>query len=152
MEPFPISNKNGIDPLRALRLPLDFNPHGLRADLARIPSDRWILHFNKAVYKGNWSGVALRGPANVTHPIQSLFATPGTKDWACWAPVTPGRSQSVARKRARVAARVTFGEVNDPRRVRLQTSLREAPSQRALGVPRSIASIRKGLLLMAKLS
>lgn len=66
----------------SLRLPLDFDPHALRADLARIPPDRWILHFNKAVYKGNWSGVALRGPANATHSIQSLFASPGTKDWA----------------------------------------------------------------------
>ena len=68
--------------IESLRLRLDFDPDALREDLARIPSDRWILHFNKAVYKGNWSGVALRGPANVTHPIQSLVVNPGTEVWA----------------------------------------------------------------------
>ena len=68
--------------IETLRLPLDFDPAALREDLARIPSDRWIAHFNKQQYEGDWSGVALRGPANITHPIQALFANPGTTDWA----------------------------------------------------------------------
>ena len=39
-------------------------------------------HFVTDNYEGDWSGAALRGPANVTHPIQELFANPGTEDWA----------------------------------------------------------------------
>ena len=54
----------------------------LREDLERIPADRWIAHFVKENYDGDWSGAALRGPADVTHPIQQLFANPGTENWA----------------------------------------------------------------------
>ena len=67
--------------IRSLRLPLDFDRQALQDDLARIPADRWINHFNNQDYTGEWSGVALRGPADATHPIQSLLATPGTKKW-----------------------------------------------------------------------
>jgi hypothetical protein len=65
----------------AIRLPLRFNPDALREDLERVPKDRWIRHFVPDNYEGDWSGVALRGPANVTHPIQELFANPGTEAW-----------------------------------------------------------------------
>jgi hypothetical protein len=68
--------------LEKLRLSLRFDPSSLACDLARIPDKARIAHCNKRDYEGDWSGVALRGPANVTHPIQSLFATPGTTDWA----------------------------------------------------------------------
>lgn len=71
----------GID-ADAIQLPLRFDPLALRKDLARIPEDRWISHFVADNYAGDWSGVALRGPANVTHPIQELFANPGTEAWA----------------------------------------------------------------------
>lgn len=66
----------------AIRLRLRFDPDALRQDLARIADDRWIEHFVKDNYEGDWSGVALRGPAKVTHPIQQLFANPGTTEWA----------------------------------------------------------------------
>jgi len=66
----------------AIQLPLRFDPSALQTDLARIPEDRWIRHFVTDNYEGDWSGVALRGPANVTHPIQELFANPGTEAWA----------------------------------------------------------------------
>lgn len=72
---------SGID-TGAIRLPQRFDPLALREDLARIPEDRWISHFVADNYEGDWSGVALRGPANVTHPIQELFANPGTEAWA----------------------------------------------------------------------
>jgi hypothetical protein len=65
----------------AIRLPLRFDPQALRADLERIADERWIRHFVTDNYEGDWSGVALRGPANVTHPIQELFANPGTEAW-----------------------------------------------------------------------
>ncbi|MDH3388028.1 MAG: aspartyl/asparaginyl beta-hydroxylase domain-containing protein [Gammaproteobacteria bacterium] len=66
----------------AVKLPLRFDPNALREDLGRIPEERWIRHFVTDNYEGDWSGVALRGPANVTHPIQELFANPGTEAWA----------------------------------------------------------------------
>ena len=46
---------------------------------------------------------------------------------------------------ARVAARVTFGEVHDRMRNWRPSSSRNTPIQRALGVFRSIARICKGL-------
>ena len=66
----------------AIKLPLRFDPITLRENLARIPGERWIRHFVTDNYEGDWSGIALRGPANVTHPIQELFANPGTAAWA----------------------------------------------------------------------
>lgn len=68
--------------IESLRLPLNFDPEALCKDLARVPSDQWLSHFNTAYYDGEWSGAALRGPANITHPIQALFVNPGTKGWA----------------------------------------------------------------------
>ena len=65
----------------SIKLPLRFDPSALQADLARIPEDRWIRHFVTDNYEGDWSGVALRGPANVTHPLQELFANPATEAW-----------------------------------------------------------------------
>lgn len=67
--------------IESLRLPLDFDPQALRVDLGRIPPDRWIPHFNTSGYEGEWSGVALRGPADATHPILSLVSHPGIKEW-----------------------------------------------------------------------
>ena len=67
--------------IASLQLPLYFDAEALAADLTRVEADEWISHFNTGNYSGDWSGVALRGPAGATHPIQSLFATPGTKDW-----------------------------------------------------------------------
>lgn len=43
-----------------LRLPFRFDPARLKADLAEVPDEDWQAHFNRAVYEGRWSGVALR--------------------------------------------------------------------------------------------
>jgi hypothetical protein len=43
-----------------VRLPFGFDAQALRSDLAALPEDAWIPHFNQAVYEGDWSGVALR--------------------------------------------------------------------------------------------
>lgn len=44
----------------ALRLPLSFDPPRLQEDAAVFAADEWIAHFNRPVYQGDWSGVALR--------------------------------------------------------------------------------------------
>jgi hypothetical protein len=44
----------------ALRLPFQFDPARLAADLALIAPDEWVPHFNTSIYEGDWSGVALR--------------------------------------------------------------------------------------------
>jgi hypothetical protein len=65
----------------AVRLPLDFDVEALREGLELIPADHWTPHFNRGDYEGDWSGVALRGPAGASHPILALTAHPGTRDW-----------------------------------------------------------------------
>ena len=66
----------------AIKLPLRFDPDALHRDLDRVPDESWIPHFNQGDYEGDWSAVALRGPAGATHPILELSANPGTRDWA----------------------------------------------------------------------
>lgn len=48
------------DVVRALRLPFSFDVARLQAELARVPPDAWVPHFNQGIYEGRWSGVALR--------------------------------------------------------------------------------------------
>lgn len=43
-----------------LKLPFQFDPAALQADLATISADEWVPHFNTSTYEGSWSGVALR--------------------------------------------------------------------------------------------
>lgn len=68
--------------IESLKLPLEFDAQALQGDLCEIPEDHWIPHFNTQDYEGAWSGVALRGPADAQHPIQSLVCHPGITDWA----------------------------------------------------------------------
>jgi len=42
----------------AIKLRLHFDPIALQQDLDRIADDRWIEHFVKDNYEGDWSGVA----------------------------------------------------------------------------------------------
>ncbi len=44
----------------SLKLPFHFDPDRLTADLEVIAADEWVAHFNKSIYEGDWSGVALR--------------------------------------------------------------------------------------------
>jgi len=41
-------------------MPFQFDPSQLKADLNQIQPDEWVGHFNKSIYEGDWSGVALR--------------------------------------------------------------------------------------------
>ena len=63
-----------------LRLPFHFCPNRLHQDIDRIQDDEWVRHFNTNDYDGDWTGVALRGPAWATHPVQSLI--PAATEWA----------------------------------------------------------------------
>ena len=64
-----------------LRLPLDFEPDKLAADRANFSSAQWIAHFVKQNYDGDWSVIALRGPAGARHPVQTIYSDPGRSDF-----------------------------------------------------------------------
>jgi len=42
----------------------------------------WIAHFNTQNYSGEWSGIALRGPADASHPVLALNNPPGTTEYS----------------------------------------------------------------------
>jgi hypothetical protein len=65
-----------------LRLPLDFEPSRLAADLANFSKAAWIEHFVKQNYDGDWGVIALRGPAGARHPIQTIYSDPNCTDFA----------------------------------------------------------------------
>ncbi len=64
-----------------LRLPLEFEPARLAADMANFSSTQWIEHFVRQNYDGDWSVIALRGPAGATHPVQMIYSDPSRSDF-----------------------------------------------------------------------
>lgn len=60
-----------------LKLPLGFDPEGLKSDLSNISSDEWVRHFNDRYYEGEWSGVALRA---VESAGKRLYSDPNTTE------------------------------------------------------------------------
>ena len=64
-----------------LRLPLEFEPSRLAADLANFSSAQWIEHFVKQNYNGDWSVIPLRGPAGASHPVQMIYSDPSRSDF-----------------------------------------------------------------------
>lgn len=48
-----------------VRLPLRFDADAMRLDVAALPADAWMPHFNTRIYEGDWSGVALRSVGGV---------------------------------------------------------------------------------------
>ena len=76
-----------------LKLPLTFDPQGLKADLDQISSDEWVRHFNDRYYEGEWSGVALRAVEGVS---TQLYSDPGKDDAFTDTPVL-GRCPSLQR-------------------------------------------------------
>ena len=60
-----------------LKLPLSFDPDGLKTDLNQISADEWVRHFNDRYYEGDWSGVALRA---VEGASRQLYSDPGKDD------------------------------------------------------------------------
>lgn len=59
-----------------LRLPLSFDPQRLQADAAQFAAGEWTAHFNQQIYRGEWSGVALRA---VPGAGVSLYPDPAAK-------------------------------------------------------------------------
>lgn len=55
---------------------LRFDPQLLQEDVNRLQSEEWIEHFVKQNYDGDWSVIALRGPANATHPVMMIYSDP----------------------------------------------------------------------------
>jgi quercetin dioxygenase-like cupin family protein len=55
--------------LSCIRLPLRFDPEPLRADVAALPNEDWVPHFNTSYYEGDWSGVALRAVGGAARQI-----------------------------------------------------------------------------------
>lgn len=65
-----------------VRLPLDFDPARLAADLAALGDRDWIGHFVPQHYDGEWSVLPLRAPPGDLHPILRIAPQPGNRDWA----------------------------------------------------------------------
>jgi hypothetical protein len=59
-----------------LRLPFTFAPDRLARDLHSLASSRWIRHFVRQNYEGNWSAIPLRAPADARHPVRMIYADP----------------------------------------------------------------------------
>jgi len=70
--------------LSCLKLPLTFDPQGLKADLNRITPDEWVRHFNERYYEGDWSGVALRAAEGAS---RQLYSDPGKEETIADTPV-----------------------------------------------------------------
>lgn len=63
--------------LSAIRLPLELDAAGLKADLATFTEDDWVPHFNTSYYEGDWSGIAFRSVGGVA---KQLYPDPAAKD------------------------------------------------------------------------
>jgi hypothetical protein len=65
-----------------LRLPLDFDPDRLAADMRAVAAAGWTEHFVKQNFDGDWSVIALRCPAQAKHPVQMIYSDPTCSDFA----------------------------------------------------------------------
>lgn len=59
-----------------LRLPLDFDPGRLAADMDVIARAGWISHFVRQNYEGDWSVIPLRAQAGARHPVEMIYSNP----------------------------------------------------------------------------
>lgn len=59
-----------------LKLPFHFDPLQLQSDSAVFAAEEWVPHFNRPVYEGVWSGIALRA---LPGAHVALFPDPGAK-------------------------------------------------------------------------
>ena len=61
------------------KAPLRFDPKPIAAEVARFGPSDWVRHFNRAIYDGDWSGIALRSLGGRTDNIYPDAA--GTDEW-----------------------------------------------------------------------
>ena len=64
-----------------LRLPFAFDPGLLERDLQSLAAVEWTEHFVKQNYDGDWSVIALRGPAGATHPVRMIYSDPTATEY-----------------------------------------------------------------------
>ena len=64
-----------------LRLPLDFDPVRLRADLDALIDTPWTEHFVRQNYEGDWSVLPLRCTKGATHPVMQIYSDPTATDY-----------------------------------------------------------------------
>ena len=64
-----------------LRLPLEFEPEQLAADMAEFSRADWIAHFVRQNYDGDWSAIPLRSTVGARHPIQTIYSDPTQNDF-----------------------------------------------------------------------
>ncbi|WP_404372333.1 aspartyl/asparaginyl beta-hydroxylase domain-containing protein [Sphingomonas sp. MMS24-J45] len=64
-----------------LRLPLDFDPVRLRADLDALIDTPWTEHFVRQNYEGDWSVLPLRCTKGATHPVMQIYSDPNATDY-----------------------------------------------------------------------
>lgn len=62
-----------------LRLPLDFDPARLAADMDSIAGTGWISHFVTQNYEGDWSVIPLRAQAGARHPVEMIYSNPSAR-------------------------------------------------------------------------
>ena len=63
--------------LSAIRLPLELDAAGLKADLASFVEEDWVPHFNTRYYEGDWSGIAFRSVGGVA---KQLYPNPAAEE------------------------------------------------------------------------
>ena len=56
-----------------VRLPFDFDPVSLAADLGQFDEHEWTSHFVRDNYQGDWSALPLRSAAGETHPKRMIY-------------------------------------------------------------------------------
>jgi hypothetical protein len=71
-----IAIKRHLKMISSFKLPFNFDPESLRADLNRIRSDEWVAHFNQDYFEGEWTGVALRSSGGDS---RQLYSPPKTE-------------------------------------------------------------------------
>jgi hypothetical protein len=62
-----------------LRLPFALDSALLVRDLEALSSGRWIRHYVRANFDGDWSVIPLRAPEGASHPVQMISANPNAK-------------------------------------------------------------------------
>jgi len=66
-----------------LKLPLQFDAQRLQQDVEQFAAHEWQAHFNRSVYEGDWSGIALRACPDAAVP---LFPDPNNPQPFCDTP------------------------------------------------------------------
>lgn len=64
-----------------IRLPIGCDPMPLATEAFALPDVAWTKHFVPDNYRGDWSVLPLRAPADAVHPIMQITSPPGCADW-----------------------------------------------------------------------